>query len=239
MSRIMQLGRTGIRLAGRRPVLRRGHRTRHPGGHRGRSRRQPGSQGQPGGRARGRRRRRRGPGTTVGATDQFLGLPYAAPPVGRLRWRPPQPAAHWSGVRDATQYGPHCPQPATPFGLASATEDCLYLNVFTPAGARAGGDHPVMVWIHGGGLWLGESQDYDPTKLVAQGTVVVTINYRLGALGWLAHPALAKRPGGPSGNYGWMDLDFPPRAGHRGYAARVDGSGWPLRCRCSHSRGGR
>ena len=131
-------------------------------------------------------------GTTVGATDEFLGLPYAAPPVGPLRWRPPQPAAHWSGVRDATQYGPHCPQPATFFGLPSATEDCLYLNVFTPAGARAGGDHPVMVWIHGGGLWLGESQDYDPTKLVAQGTVVVTINYRLGALGWLAHPALAK-----------------------------------------------
>jgi para-nitrobenzyl esterase len=86
------------------------------------------------------------------------------------------------------------------------SEDCLYLNVFAPAGGRpGGGGRPVMVWIHGGALVTGESDDYDPAKLVSNGTVVVTINYRLGALGFLAHPARADRPGGPSGNYGLMD----------------------------------
>jgi para-nitrobenzyl esterase len=145
-------------------------------------------------------------GKATGAVDEFLGIPYAAPPVGPLRWRPPQPAARWSGVRDATTFAAHCAQPATPFGMASSSEDCLYLNVFAPAGRRHGGDgHPVMVWIHGGGLWIGESDDYDPAKLAADGTVVVTINYRLGALGFLAHPALADRPGGSSGAYGLMD----------------------------------
>jgi para-nitrobenzyl esterase len=146
-------------------------------------------------------------GKTTGTADEFLGIPYAAPPVGRLRWRAPQPAAHWSGVRDATTFGPHCAQPATPFGVASSSEDCLYLNVFAPAGRKDGGDddRPVMVWIHGGGLLIGESDDYDPAKFVADGTVVVTINYRLGALGFLAHPALADRPGGSSGAYGLMD----------------------------------
>ena len=146
-------------------------------------------------------------GMAAGRTDEFLGIPYAAPPVGRLRWRPPQPPARWPGVRDATQFAPHCPQPASPFGLASTSEDCLYLNVFTPAAARhAGGrGRPVMVWIHGGALITGESNDYNPAGLVRRGVIVVTINYRLGALGFLAHPALAARPGGPSGNYGLMD----------------------------------
>jgi para-nitrobenzyl esterase len=146
-------------------------------------------------------------GTATGTADEFLGIPYAAPPVGPLRWRPPQPAARWRGVRDATKFAPHCAQLATPFGSASSSEDCLYLNVFAPAGREHGDDdgHPVMVWIHGGGLWFGESEDYDPAKLAADGTVVVTINYRLGALGFLAHPALADRPGGSSGAYGLMD----------------------------------
>jgi para-nitrobenzyl esterase len=145
-------------------------------------------------------------GKATGAVDEFLGMPYAAPPVGPLRWRPPQPAARWSGVRDATKFAPHCAQPPTPFGVASSSEDCLYLNVFAPAHRRHGGhDHPVVVWIHGGGLYSGESEDYDPAPLVADGTVVVTINYRLGALGFLAHPALADRPGGSSGAYGLMD----------------------------------
>jgi para-nitrobenzyl esterase len=145
-------------------------------------------------------------GTVAGGTDEFLGIPYAAPPVGPLRWRPPQPADRWHGVRDATSFAPHCPQQASPFGVASVSEDCLYLNVFAPAGGRPGGaGRPVMVWIHGGALVTGESDDYDPAKLVSNGTVVVTINYRLGALGFLAHPALADRPGGPSGNYGLMD----------------------------------
>ena len=78
-------------------------------------------------------------GTTAGRTDEFLGIPYAAPPVGPLRWQPPQPAARWTGVRDATAFAPHCPQPPSGFGVASTSENCLYLNVFTPAGARVPG----------------------------------------------------------------------------------------------------
>jgi para-nitrobenzyl esterase len=146
-------------------------------------------------------------GTTVDGTHAFLGLPYAAPPTGRLRWRAPEPAARWQGVRDASRFGPSCPQQAglfTPAGEQS--EDCLYLNVYTPPRAdRRDRGRPVLVWIHGGGLALGAGRDYVPTDLAADGTVVVTINYRLGALGFLAHPALASRPGGPSGNYGLMD----------------------------------
>jgi para-nitrobenzyl esterase len=145
-------------------------------------------------------------GTSSGPTREFLGIPYAAPPVGSLRWRPPQPAARWHGVRDATQFAPHCAQPTSPFGVASTSEDCLYLNVFGPAGGQAGARRlPVMVWIHGGALVVGESNDYNPAALVRHGVIVVTINYRLGALGFLAHPALAGRPGGASGNYGLMD----------------------------------
>jgi para-nitrobenzyl esterase len=140
-------------------------------------------------------------GVANGAVDEFLGIPYAAPPVGALRWQPPQPAASWSGVRDATQFAPHCPQVAGPFGQASTSENCLFLNVFTPSG---GGDHPGRVGIHGGALVSGESNDYDPTQLVADGVTVVTINYRLGALGFLAHPALADA-NGQSGDYGLMD----------------------------------
>ena len=143
-------------------------------------------------------------GTSSGPVNEFLGIPYAAPPVGALRWQPPQPAARWSGVRDATQFAPHCPQPATPFGQASMSEDCLFLNVFTPSHKKAGAHHPVMVWIHGGALVTGESNDYIPAKLVEDGVTVVTINYRLGALGFLAHPALADA-NGQAGDYGLMD----------------------------------
>ncbi len=143
--------------------------------------------------------------------NKFLGVPYAAPPVGTLRWQPPQPAARWHGLRDATQFANHCPQGASPFGLPSLTEDCLYLNVYTPADHKGWyrEDHdgyPVMVWIHGGALVVGESDDYDPTKLVDQDVVVVTLNYRLGFLGFLAHPAFsAEADYQGSGNYGWMD----------------------------------
>jgi para-nitrobenzyl esterase len=143
-------------------------------------------------------------GLAHGPVDEFLGIPYAAPPVGVLRWQPPQPAASWSGVRDATQFAPHCPQSPSPFGLASTSENCLFLNVFTPSHQQAGPRFPVMVWIHGGALITGESNDYDPTALVQDGVTVVTINYRLGALGFLAHPALADA-NGQSGDYGLED----------------------------------
>src|SRR5580704_6044486 len=148
-------------------------------------------------------------GADVAGVNTFLGLPYAAPPTGNLRWRAPRPAAAWSGVRDATQFGPSCPQATTgnpylPPGPIS--EDCLYLNVYTPTVRDRGGDgRPVLVWIHGGGLTVDGARNYDGSKLAADGTVVVTINYRLGALGFLAHPALAAQPGGPAGNYGLMD----------------------------------
>jgi para-nitrobenzyl esterase len=143
-------------------------------------------------------------GLAAGAVDEFLGIPYAAPPVGALRWQPPRPAAHWHGVRDATQFAPHCPQPSTAFGKGSTSENCLFLNVFTPRHHQDGSNHPVMVWIHGGALVFGESDDYIPTKLVNDGVTVVTINYRLGALGFLAHPALSDA-NGQSGDYGLMD----------------------------------
>jgi para-nitrobenzyl esterase len=143
-------------------------------------------------------------GKRVGPTDEYLGIPYAAPPVGALRWQPPQPAAHWHGIRPAVAFGPHCPQSAGAFGRPSTTENCLYLNVFRPASSQAG-SLPVMVWIHGGGFVGGESDDYNPSALVADGVIVVTLNYRLGALGFLADPALASRPGGPTGDYGLMD----------------------------------
>src|SRR5580704_10574895 len=143
-------------------------------------------------------------GLANGAIDEFLGIPYAAPPVGALRWRSPQPAARWFGVRNATQFGPHCPQLASPFGQVSTSENCLFLNVFTPGWRAARRHNPVMVWIHGGALVTGESDDYLPTKLVQDGVTVVTINYRLGALGFLAHPALADAKG-QSGDYGLED----------------------------------
>ena len=124
----------------------------------------------------------RGPvrGTVGFNFRQFLGIPYAAPPVGKLRWRPPQEHARWFTPLDATRFGNHCPQVGSVFGTASLTEDCLFLNVFAPddeanreSGSRG---YPVMVWIHGGALTVGESDDYIPTKLVHHGVIVVTIN---------------------------------------------------------------
>jgi para-nitrobenzyl esterase len=146
---------------------------------------------------------------------RFLGIPYAAPPVGALRWMPPQPAARWNAVRQAKAFGPTCAQITTlgPFaGPPNSNEDCLYLNVFTPPAARK---LPVLVWIHGGGYVDGESNDYDATKLAAQGKlVVVTINYRLNLFGFLAHPAL-----GGSGNYGILDMQAALRWVNRNIAA--------------------
>jgi len=143
-------------------------------------------------------------GIVVHGIHEFLGIPYAAPPVGDLRWTPPEAPAPWVSTLDATKFANHCPQVASFFGIASLTEDCLYLNVFT---ARTDGRRPVMVWIHGGSLLVGESDSYDPTQLVEDGVVVVTINYRLGLLGFFAEPALDAEPH-LLANYGLMDQQF-------------------------------
>ncbi|WP_395682388.1 carboxylesterase/lipase family protein [Inquilinus sp.] len=136
---------------------------------------------------------------------QFLGIRYAQPPVGPMRWKPPRPAGAAFGLLKADAFAPHCPQKPSAFGTPSTNEDCLFLNVFAPRDAIPGSPYrPVMVWIHGGSLNEGESDDFDPTRLVGQGVVVVTINYRLGALGFLAHPAL-EAEGRPGVNYGLLD----------------------------------
>jgi para-nitrobenzyl esterase len=143
--------------------------------------------------------------------NEFLGIPYAAPPIGTLRWQPPQPPANWSVTLEATQFANHCPQVANPFGTASTTEDCLYLNVYTPPTSKGRKsitlkNLPVMVWVYGGSFVYGQSDWYDPSMLVPENVIVVTINYRLGVLGYLAHPALtAESPSSASGNYGFMD----------------------------------
>lgn len=131
----------------------------------------------------------------------FQGIPYAAPPVGPLRWQPPQPAAPWPGMRDGSKPGPQCMQEGR--GNKATSEDCLTLNVWTPPVA-GGQKRPVMVWIHGGGFVNGSGDLYNSRWLAAQGhIVVVTLNYRLGALGFLAHPSLGT--GGNVGNYGLAD----------------------------------
>ncbi|MDN5853874.1 MAG: carboxylesterase family protein [Actinomycetia bacterium] len=144
-------------------------------------------------------------GLATKGTESYLGIPYAAPPEGHLRWRPPQPATRWHGVRDATRYAPHCAQGESAFGTASTSEDCLYLNVFGPAHRGRRHQLPVIVWFHGGSLARGESDGFDPTGLVRNGVIVVTVNYRLGALGFMATPGLAAEQGGHAGNYGILD----------------------------------
>jgi para-nitrobenzyl esterase len=142
----------------------------------------------------------------------FKGIPYAAPPVGALRWKPPQPVIPWEGIRPAHDFSAVCPQPGgrtrlTQTNFDKINEDCLYLNIWTPArDAKAG--LPVMVWIHGGGNISGASSlpYYDGTALARQGVILVSINYRLGPLGFFAHPLLSKEsPQGVSGNYGLLD----------------------------------
>jgi para-nitrobenzyl esterase len=155
-------------------------------------------------------------GEVAGALDAgiavYRGIPYAAPPVGELRWKPPQPVAAWDGVRTAGEFGPACMQ--APYSETSfyrspeqpVSEDCLTLNVWT--GAAPGAKRPVMVWIHGGALTRGSGANpvYDGANLAKRGVVVVTVNYRLGPFGYLAHPELsAESEHGSSGNYGVLD----------------------------------
>lgn len=139
-------------------------------------------------------------------TRIFLGIPYAAPPVGSLRWKPPVEIAPWKEVRKATEFAPSCPQPDEKEG-SIYSEDCLYLNVWTPA-KRADEKLPVMVWIHGGGFNFGSTSlpEYNGRNLAEKGVVVVTVNYRLGPLGFLVHPLLSQESShGVSGNYGLLD----------------------------------
>ncbi|WP_406458012.1 carboxylesterase/lipase family protein [Streptomyces sp. NBC_01622] len=131
----------------------------------------------------------------------FEGIPYAAPPVGGLRWAPPRPAAPWPGVRDATRPATACPQPAGEVPGGSTDEDCLHLNVTTPDDAGPARLRPVIVWLHGGGFTTGAGSSYDAHRMATRGDVVlVTVDYRLGALGFLAHSGL---PG--SGTFGLAD----------------------------------
>ena len=150
-------------------------------------------------------------GTIDGGVRVFKGIPYAQPPVGPLRWKPPLPLARWTGVRDAAEFGPACYQ--LPPRLSSIyagrpmplSEDCLTLNVWVPPGAR---NAPVFFWIYGGSLQSGASREpmYDGKRLAERGVVVVSINYRVGVLGWLAHPELsAESSQSISGNYGLLD----------------------------------
>lgn len=156
-------------------------------------------------------------GRRVGSVNAFLGIPYAAAPLGSRRWRPPQPVAPWSGERPATGFGPSAWQPLAPTGFGPWTsefvvqgpvsEDCLYLNVWAPAG-KVDVARPVLVWIHGGAFVQGSGSVavYDGHALAAQGAVVVTLNYRLGVLGFLAHPDLANELASNAyGNFGLQD----------------------------------
>lgn len=145
-------------------------------------------------------------GEAAGDVEIFRGVAYARAPLGDLRWRAPQPMPRWRGVRDASQFGAACMQPTSPFfDYAATSEDCLFLNIWAPRDARQA---PVLVWIHGGSLLNGSGADamYDGSRFAERGIIVVSINYRLGALGWLAHPELsAQSRAHVSGNYGLLD----------------------------------
>lgn len=148
-------------------------------------------------------------GLTEDGVISYKGIPFAAPPVGELRWRAPQPAAHWDGVRKADAYAHDCMQKpfdgdAAPLGTPPA-EDCLYANVWKPTGAK--GKLPVLVWIYGGGFLNGGASPptYSGAELAQKGVMVVSFNYRLGRFGFFAHPALAKAKDGNAVNYGFLD----------------------------------
>ncbi len=149
-------------------------------------------------------------GTVNGDVAAFLGIPYAAPPTGPNRWKPPQPPMQWTGERDATKHAPDCAQAPFPPDAApirtTASEDCLYLNVWAPKGAKPGARLPVMVWIHGGGFVNGGTSPavYSGANFARDGVVLVSLNYRLGRYGFFAHPGLAEE--GYGGNFGFLDI---------------------------------
>ncbi len=154
----------------------------------------------------------RGKAINGGKVKAFLGLPYAAPPTGDLRWRAPEPAVKWKGVRDATKFGDRCQQASVfqdmVFQDEGPSEDCLYLNVYAPTSATAESKLPVMFWIHGGGFSTGSASEprHNGDFLPLKGVVLVTINYRLGVFGFLATTELAQEGGGHAGNYALMDM---------------------------------
>ena len=152
-------------------------------------------------------------GSKTTTMRSFKGIPYAVPPVGPLRWKAPERAAPLTGVLDATKFGSGCVQDSSPFGMGSTDEDCLFLNVYAPTGS---GPYPVMFWIHGGAFLSGESNEYDATELVAQGVVVVTINYRLGMLGFLADSTIDNGAGTASTNFGLLDQQLALAVGCQG-----------------------
>jgi para-nitrobenzyl esterase len=146
-------------------------------------------------------------GMSAEGTDQWLGVPYAAPPVGALRWAAPQPAQPWTGVRQATSYGGRCAQLASGNGPRADNENCLYLNVFTPPG-RSDRGLPVLVMIHGGGLTTGAGDQHDGSLIVTtDNIIVVSINYRLGPFGFLDVPGLGTTPSTANGNFGLLDQE--------------------------------
>ena len=155
----------------------------------------------------------------------FRGIPFGAPPVGEGRWQPPRPVARWQGVRDATRFGPRCMQLPVfgdmVFRSSGMGEDCLYLNVWTPAHS-AKERLPVLVYFYGGGFIAGDGSElrYDGESLAGHGIVVVTVNYRLGVFGFLAHPELTREsPHHASGNYGLLDQTAALRWVHDNIAA--------------------
>lgn len=156
----------------------------------------------------------------------YLGIPFAKPPVGDLRWKPPEPL-RWGGVWNADRKGPECIQVLRPhdinhyFGEEASGEDCLYMNIWTPPNARPGDKLPVVVFIYGGGGTIGSSglPNYGGENMAKRGAVFVNFNYRVGILGFLAHPELSKEQGGHSGDYGYLDQNAALRWIHDNIAA--------------------